>query len=425
MTMSVIPTEANAKWRNLFEVLWRTSIIVLPWQTRWFLDASINGLAWEQGRISIYASWFILLTTIVVGFLLPSKEIQKEKRSRTAWIFGLILFAITIIATRLDQQALTAVLQWWAQIVLLGTFVVTVKRQQIVWKSLATWIVVSLIPFVVLGFVQYAAQEVWGSTWFGIAAQLSQNSGVSVVEHGVYRVLRIYGGFSHPNIFGGWLAVGVLTSLLLSLKVESKRAATLCALASSLFSVALLLTYARSAWLALVVAGIALLVYVLRMHHRNQFFWLALIASFLSVAIVGFSQRDHILARSDTSSRLEAYSVNERLRTQHEGLLLISKHPLIGTGPNVELLFMAPPLEPPHNIFLLAFANLGSLGFLVLIAMVALLKKGRRLTVFPALVYIAPLIVVGLFDHYLWSYWSGHSLVALAILLSTTQDSRA
>lgn len=385
----------------------------------------------------MYVSWFVLLATVVVGFLLPSKEPQKEKRSRLVWVFSAILFSVTIIATRLDRQTLTAVLQWWAQVMLLGACIVSVKRQQVPWKTLATWFMISLIPFTILGFVQYATQEVWGGKWLGIAAQLSQNSGVSVVEHGAYRILRVYGGFSHPNIFGGWLAIGVLTSLLMSLKVESKRDAIFCALTASSFSVALLLTYARSAWLAMVIAGTILLVHVFRTRRASQFFWLALVASFLSVAIVGFSQRDHILARGDTSSRLESLSVNTRIASLQDGVDTLLMHPLIGTGPNAELyvtwvaeqpfdmLNPSPvPFESPHNVFLLAVENFGFIGMAIIIALLFLVVRTptRRLGV---IAFFAPLLIIGLFDHYFWSYWSGQSLVALAILLSNTQDPRA
>lgn len=407
---------------RVFDVLWRASIILLPWQVRWFSDASLHGMPWEQGRVSIYVSWFILVATVIVGFLLPSQFPKGARRSRLVIVLGSVLFLLTILATRLDQQAMIATLQWWVQAILLGAFVVVLRRQRVTWKLFAVWAVASLLPHAMLGLAQYATQEVWGSKWLGIAAQLPQNSGVSVVEHGVYRVLRIYGGFSHPNIFGGWLALGVLTTLLLSSKVESKREAILCAVTVSLFSIALLLTYARSAWLAVIVGGACLLFVVIRSHRAHQFFWLAVVASMLSVVIVGVSQFDHIVARGDTSSRLESYSVNERLRTQQEGVAVIAQHPLIGTGPNAELLHMPPPLEPPHNIFLLAVVNLGAVGFSVLVSIIVLLKQGRRPKVFPAVVYIAPLFVIGLFDHYLWSYWSGHVLIAVAILLSTTQD---
>jgi O-antigen ligase len=409
---------------KIFSLAWRFAILTLPWQTRWFLDAQLAGWPWEQGRLSFYVSWIPLIVAVVLGWRL----IPRSERHVSRKMLGMVaaLFVLSIIATRLDISALRAGLQWWVQIGLLASFVFVLRRQVICWKKVATWTVIALIPHAVLGLVQYANQEVWGASLLGIAAQLPENAGVSVVEHGLFRVLRIYGGFPHPNIFGGWLVMGILTSLLLAAWSEEKKYALFAMASSSLFLIALLLTYSRSAWLALLVGGIALLIYVIREKKFHQFFWLACGVTILAGGIVGFSQKDHLLARGDTSSRLEAQSLSARARSLQNGWMSVRVHPLIGSGPNADLLGHAPesgratsPIEPPHAFLLLALANFGILGMMLWGMLIHHLKCSRSMRpILPALIFSLPLFVIGLFDHYLWSYWSGQVLIMFAILVS-------
>jgi hypothetical protein len=432
--------------KRAWEILWRLSILLLPWQTRWFLDAQLAGWPWEQGRMSIYASWMLLIATIVVGYLYrrggPMRPPRSTRRSIPTATFIVLasLFVMTIIATRLDPIALRATFQWWIQIALIVAFVITLKRNAIAWTTLAAWFVVSLLPHVALGFVQYAMQQVNGSTLLGIASQLPENAGVSVVEHGVYRVLRIYGGFPHPNIFGGWLVIGILTAFLLAARSEKKSQALFAIFSSAAMSVALLLTYSRSAWVAAVVGCIVLVgatLVVARAGTRpaptKQFLFAALVASILSVGIVGYSQRDHIFARGDTSSRLETKSLDVRAQALQNGWDVFRGHPFVGTAPGAQLYRLAEklavtktdaPLEPPHNVSLLALADLGIVGMGLLIALIYLAKRRRPMPdAWTAMIYLAPFFLIGLFDHYPWSLWSGQCLVFVSYLLATMRDS--
>lgn len=414
----------------IWNIAWRASLLLLPWQTRWFWDASLAGWPWEQGRVSLYVSWVVLLVTVVVG----------SRRARLSWrpskiLVGLLvaLFGINLIATRFEPPALIAMVQWWIQIGFLFAWTRTMKQSALPWTSVATWFVLSLLPHAALGFVQYAMQRVEASTFLGIAQHLAETPGTSVVEHGVYRVLRIYGGFPHPNVFGGWLAIGIMTTLLLAAVSQMRRQALFSIFASAAFSVALLLTYSRSAWIAAVVGAITLFIYLFRSKLLSQFFWVAVASCTIAVGIVGYTQIDHILARSDTVSRLESQSVNARVQSLQNGRSLFQSHALIGTGPNGVLHALAAsldiakttqPLEPPHNVFLLALAELGVIGTLLVICIIGYAKRMRVVSSWlPMFVYVAPLLVIGFFDHYLWSLWAGASLVFTAYLLASLRAS--
>ena len=146
------------------------------------------------------------MATIAIGCAVTRKAADRRSTSliphSTFLVFFLFLISFVFTASRV------ATAQWWIHFFLLTVFAWTLIRARVSSRTVATWFVISLLPHAFLGIWQYASQEIVAMTWFGIAAQDPSVAGVSVVEAGPMRVLRAYGGFPHPNIFGGWLAMG-------------------------------------------------------------------------------------------------------------------------------------------------------------------------------------------------------------------------
>ncbi len=163
----------NALTKIFFSIAWRLAVLVLPWQTRWFSDASLAGWPWEQGRLSFYASWFIIITATILGFktssqnssqLAPTKVVRPN---HFCWFIFLMLFAGSLFFSGGASGAFRAIGQWWAQIFLLGLFVVALRRAAVSHRKITTWFVISLLPHIALGVWQYATQKVVGSSWLG------------------------------------------------------------------------------------------------------------------------------------------------------------------------------------------------------------------------------------------------------------------
>ncbi|MBU1348653.1 hypothetical protein KJ781_01130, partial [Patescibacteria group bacterium] len=294
--------------QRLFSVCWRLTILVLPWQTRWFGDASLVGWPWEQGRWSVYVSWLLIVATVILGLLVrrPGRFDLRKRRGPIVAV-GLLLL-VTVAACGTDVAVWKPALQWWTQVTLLALFVWTLVRAGIPRRTLAVWSVAAMMPHVVLGVWQYALQRVVGHPWLGIATQLPEDAGVSVIEHSVYRVLRMYGGFPHPNIFGGWAAVGYLLSLWLAATAATKSRALWWSAASASLAVALLLTYARGAWIASAVGTLVLVGTIVRAHVAKrpepegettslQYLVAAVAASILIAVAVAVPQADHLATR--------------------------------------------------------------------------------------------------------------------------------
>ncbi len=450
--------QRNTKYeiRNtIFSFFWRLTILILPLQTRWFSEASLAGWAFEQGRLSFYISWIPLIATVVLGLFMPKTDLPKKLRVNLFWLIALTC-AISIVSTPLDIRAAS---MWWVQILLLLSFFVTLLRADIKLVSILSWFIVSLIPHAFFAIYQALFQHVPGWSWIGVATQDPKNLGVSVVQTGDFRFLRAYGGFPHPNILGGFMAFGILISGWLFLRLDELRSKwiELSILAAiPLFTVALFYSFSRSAWLALAMGLIILLIFVVfnRTHQKLDpikiaIFSIAVIASFITFA---FINQDYFLSRvgiSPEPARLEQQSTSARTDSLTNGIRVFQSHPIFGTGPNSELPALAlqnatlfskeghpanaglgdsSPLEPPHNVFILILANFGIAGSLIIFGFLLFLLRqilnhwklgdpNHRGLLLAALV---SWLVISLFDHYLYTLWSGQllSIITFFIIFS-------
>ncbi|MFA4954299.1 MAG: O-antigen ligase family protein [Patescibacteria group bacterium] len=408
-------------WREkLFEISWRAAILVLPWQTRWYRPAELGGWPWEQGSLVVYAAWIPILATILFGFT-P----RRDKRLVLPAILALLLIAAGF-STGAPWQPM---LVWWVQILLLGFFVWTLFDKKVAVRKLLFWFVTSLLAPTLLGAYQFAQQKAFAASWLGLAAHDPRELGVSVVEWSEFRLLRVYGSFPHPNIFGGWLAAGILAAVHAAGSAQDRFRAYAYALAAAVFSGVLILTFSRSAMLA---AALSLAVLGTRsfLHRKSaetnfSFVVLALVCAVLGAGLIGITQLEPLTTRVKAQDRLELISQAERQSSLAEGWEMFKRRPVLGTGANAELFFMAQtarknsqgklnaPLESPHDFFLLLLVDFGFVGSLVFILLSVL--SLRQLT--PRLEFFSWLLPLALFDHYVWSYWSGLALLALVLLL--------
>jgi len=145
--------------------------------------------------------------------------------------------------------------------------------------------------------------------------------------------------------------------------------------------------------------------------------------------LLGLWQAQLLLTRTQVTERLETKSFEERGYAVQLAEETISTHWIFGTGQGAYLYTLvktgvwderqAGPPIPPHNAFILLFAELGIVGVVgALLLSSGIFKQiTRRREWFHhrSLVFFAPLILLSLFDHYLWSYWSGQTLLAIVI----------
>lgn len=269
--------------------------------------------------------------------------------------------------------------------------------------------------------------------------------GVSVLEAGDTRFLRAYGLSDHPNILGGCLAFGLV--ILLSAFIYKKELVWrwLIALAIIPASLALLLTFSRSAWIAFFVGSLLLVGVEAIKRNVNVMKRVASLALVCLLAASPFIYRDlpYLSGRlnvgnSFAENRVENGSIIERAYLFDSANRIFVDHALtgVGLGASAVVLQRAYPVfpfnyQPPHFTLLDAAFETGMFGatfyFLLLTSPIIIffmrwshfIHKPEIIAGFALLLAIA---VVGLFDYYTWLlvpgrlwHWSAWGLWSAAL----------
>ncbi len=416
-------------------------LLVLPFQTRWiFNDLTIAGQPWEYGRMSLYA-----VEAMIMAASALRGTIQLDARL-DAFLRPTILFlGALMIGASFSQNitlAFSAILHASAAAAL---FALLLDERTDPAQAASAFVFGLLVPSV-LAWYQVVSGLSPASTYFGLASHDAATLGASVVETVTNRVLRGYGSLPHPNIFGGYLAIGTVVSAWLAAK--GRRAGYVL----PVLAATLVVTFSRSAWIATFV-GLSVAIVLLRNkfpspskgegqgevygRHQPGIVPIAFVSLWLVILVVATFHAP-IFTRFDPTARLEEKSITERTSEYPLWPEVIKTNAFTGVGagnytfslatlyPGKDIWFY----QPLHNAILLFLAETGLLGLLVAARFVQVFVtflRDRRSSpgLIPALSVLAALLVLGSLDHYLWSLWPGMSLVAvgLAIAIKSTVDS--
>ncbi len=288
-------------------------------------------------------------------------------------------------------------------------------------STMAFALLVGLLLHSVIGFIQISVRPV--------VEIIPQNSGISVVFSGTEHWQRIYGLSPHPNLLGGHLSVGVI--LTVGLIIQQRRTKQfLLSGAWLILWVTLLLTFSRSAWLAVIGGSIVAVVLLIRGRHltRSLSKPLMMLSGLGVIAVVIFAAwfQPFLVNRLDvTATPYETQAVTDRLNSAQLALQIFAAHPLTGVGVSQSIVMardlLSTPVDWIHNVPLLIAAELGVGGSvligLMLIALGAIglqRWRTRSILLWQALVggALIALVLVMQFDHYVWTAAQGGLLWA-------------
>jgi hypothetical protein len=244
-------------------------------------------------------------------------------------------------------------------------------------------------------------------------------------------VLRAYGTVPHPNILGGFALIFLLGPIAFFLRRTQPNSLALLLLVPGISLLAL--TFSRSAWVALVVFS-AVLVWKRKSFDRKQLLILLMTIA-LSFILTLFPYRELVQARTvNTTSHAEEFSFIGRAWLNGEAINMIGEYPLTGVGIGSFIIELARRagegyvIEPAHNIFLMAGAELGIPGFLLVLVFFIWFAYRLFKTQNPNAILIGAgltgLCFIGLFDHYLWTLGPGRLMLGLVIGLFVGQDNQ-
>lgn len=203
-----------------------------------------------------------------------------------------------------------------------------------------------------------------------------------------------------------------------------------------IFVLGIILSFSRSAWLGIIVGVVLLLLLLRKDIHR---FWklssfhsrVPIYLAILSTVILISAFYPQITAKVTQFDQNQDQAIAGRAQYNQIALKMIKKTPLFGVGYHnfVERMpqYSAQPLEwwqlqPAHNIYILALAEVGVFGFLCLIiailtlvifAIYRLRSRWHRLSDDAQIAFsgilcaVIALLIIGMLDHYLWDIQQG------------------
>ncbi|WP_420421501.1 O-antigen ligase family protein [Simkania sp.] len=230
-------------------------------------------------------------------------------------------------------------------------------------------------------------------------------------------LLRAYGTFIHPNIYGEYLALSLLVSYYLFAKSEKSliRSAVLALITAQIF--ALCLSFSRAAFLSWGI-GTAVWLYLLfsnrmSLNKKQMRPLVYVIASVIVCSMAVLFPQFYARGGFFSYSSFVQNSDSLRLILQNIALSMMKANPLLGIGYNCFVI--APgeffPIEPEgirtwtHNIYLLIGSETGLIGLLLFCLFIGTLIVSAFKHAFTPLsatlfaIFIG-FLIVGLFDFY-------------------------
>ena len=450
------------KLQRIIEYLLYLFVFLLPFQTRFFLEKGVIGGDYlEYTTISVYASDIILvvlLSLFLIFWAIKAKAVGTEhcsvhRENNTAAVSLKRLPIIWWLISGLDLMIFLSIFVAEDHILSLYRYGIFLLGVGLFWVllnfsysriKLFLSLAASLLIQAGIGVWQFLIQTDLSSKWLGMAAHLPSRAGTSVVKTAQTgeRWLRAYGGMDHPNILGGVLVIGILVMIgvVINYKLRIRQSAEdhrskikrayLLPLTSYLlvpvFIIALFFTFSRGAWLSLLVGLFVLLTthYLAKNKQISRSVSKIVLLIILLVSVLSFMYPNIVSTRLGGGSELEARSVNTRVKMIGDSWKIINDNFLLGTGIgnySVALHQQHPDrpgwsYQPVHNTFLLVLAEIGFIGALFFVSILAwMAAKLYQRRNYWGLSILASLMIILLFEHWLWSLHFGVLFFWLAL----------
>lgn len=330
------------------------------------------------------------------------------------YIFYLVPFAVFLLLQSIFRLDLNSLVNGGRLI--LGTisllFLIDYFKTQkhpnlykcVLWISIASVLIQG-----VLGAMQFLGGSSLGLSMLGESQVVSGMQGSSFVTLNSEVFLRAYGTFPHPNVLGGYFIMNVLLGIFLYSKSKGfyKKPSILLIILSGIF---VTLTFSRIA--ILLVLGIAFVTLIYKLVKGKLF-------SLTPLQLV--ERFTNLISGNDTSWA-------DRVNLMKSSLSVMKNNLLVGTGlgnftKGMENMIPSTVngvllIQPVHNVVLLMIAELGIVGSLLYVLLLGkiLFSNVSKMNWFKWLVIIS-LVVIGCFDHYLFSLPQGMVIGGILSLL--------
>jgi len=398
---------------NIAQIFFLLFLVSLFFSIRYVFptpEAFKTGAYSDFTSISLYLSDIFLFITCLF-ILLPRgsghsprgglrRLIVNSQLSIVALLFWLILDLIW------HKNTLSS-LNWWFFVKYLelmvsyGTSCYLFSKTEVKGLFLRIFVIFSSFESI-LALWQFIAQKSLGLGKLGEQVLSPTIYGVAKIVSGGTTYIRGYGTFPHPNLLSAFLVVGVLFSIYLFVSTINNKLKTLYAFAILLNCLGLTVTFSRAGFLAAGVGLMVFFVYILLWRHPERvpacqrlsavmadrhpsegslnprkdssaaFRMTPLLVVVFSILICFIIFRPYL----DTRATIMDDASLQRIFYAKIGVRMIQQNPIFGVGIGESVLHMQQysplklwpwQIQPIHNYFLLAAAELGIPGVLIIL----------------------------------------------------------
>ncbi len=274
-----------------------------------------------------------------------------------------------------------------------------------------------------IGIFQYVFQHSLGLQLLGeplLAIDLPQ---VAKISLGGEKFIRGYGTFSHPNVFAAYILMAMFFLNGFWRKNSDTLTKLFLGLIFSVFALALLITFSRSAIIAFALAcSFYYLISEKKINWRYVFLFLAILAFFVVVFDV-YQLSLHrflldILNDPSMSERHMQFNVFSRMFWQNIFGVGVGNFTILMQD-YFSLKLMPWNFQPVHNTFALIAAELGVFGILsfVMLMLYLFVYLNRQKMYKYASLFMA-FVALMMFDHYFVTQYQGQALFWLFLALT-------
>lgn len=355
---------------------------------------------------------FYLSDIVILALIFLDIKIKNIKPSLNVFFFLVILIFSTIF---IAEYKVIAIYKLIKIIEFIWLFKI-IKESNIKIPNIVVFYSIAILYSSILAILQFANQKSMGGWWwfFGERSFYANTPGIAQIGIGSALYLRPYSSFAHPNVLGGFLALGLPMVYWQFLNGGYKKLINLIYIFALILGViTLALTFSRSAWL---VFSLEMLLFAIlknksvinnMINRKKQIFFGFIILIVLSFQIPLYVSNLRVPMRG---------SLYERRQLIKASLIKISENPIWGVGLNNSLQHQYQILpksyglfthQPVHNIYILITFELGLCGLIFVLFFIYKslgLVKNENLSIF---IPFLMLFILGLFDHYLISLQQG------------------
>lgn len=411
------------------KLLYYFLLFAIPFQTRkilWFQDWNFN----EWQAVSLYGT-DILLGILFIFWIFNYKGLKIKKYDY--FLFAFILVAAVSLKNSTSFYVSLYSLIKLIEFVLFYFYLKSYALKKFGYLKSLEFIVIGGMFQAVIAIIQFLKQSDLGLHLLGETVINYNLVGIaSFYNLTGERIIRAYGTLPHPNILSAYLFLAIFSFYYLWIYEKINKNYLI---AYGLMLMAFFFTFSRIV-IGLLALNFAVRILLIRFKFKkdywnNKLAWLVLVTTIAVIIFAGFYWQE-ILSRLTIHSQDDA--IQMRIFYNKESLGSFTWFG-VGMGNFVnwlmerDLKLLRHFYQPVHNIYLLIYSETGILGALTFIMFLIFLvgdyikrTQLKTLKQYSLLLVFSSFLILGLFDHFLWTLQQGRFVFWGVIALLGNQD---